>query len=170
MIHTFPSKHRRLVLGLIALTFSATSSRAGQAESSGGELRLTPPEFDFAQAAAGGTGTSGVAGIQTVLLKGDPDGTGLYTILLKVPPHTRILAHDHPDDRVATVVSGIWRLGYGDKFESQKLKELPPGSFYTEPASRAHFAETGESGVVLQITGVGPSGLRYTDSEIVAAD
>ena len=135
---------------------------AGKAEETNGELRLTPAEFDFASAAAGGTGTSGVAGIQAVILKGDPARDGLYTIMLRVPPNTRIEAHDHPDERVATVVSGTWRLGYGDRFDATKLKALPPGSFYTEPAGRAHFAQTGSGPVVLHITGVGPSGLRYT--------
>jgi len=46
-------------------------------------------------------GTSGVAGIRTVVLKGDPGRPGLYTIMLRVPPKTRIAAHSHADDAVA---------------------------------------------------------------------
>jgi hypothetical protein len=37
-----------------------------------------------------------------------------------VPAHTRIAAHSHRDDRVATVISGTWDIGYGDKFGESK--------------------------------------------------
>jgi pimeloyl-ACP methyl ester carboxylesterase len=129
-----------------------------------GENRVTPAEYWFPAVALAGTGTSLVSGIQTVVLKGNPDGPGLYTIMLRVPPHTTISAHAHPDDRIATVISGTWRIGYGDTFSTAALKALPPGSFYTEPAGRTHFAQTGDEPVVVQITGVGPSGTQYVDA------
>jgi|HubBroStandDraft_4_1064222.scaffolds.fasta_scaffold01153_13 pimeloyl-ACP methyl ester carboxylesterase/uncharacterized RmlC-like cupin family protein len=128
-----------------------------------GETRLTPGEFKFPQQGNPGTGSSGVSGIQTVVLKGDPNEAGVYTIMLRVPAHTQIAAHSHRDDRVATVVSGTWHLGYGDKFDESKLKVLPPGSFYTEPPGRNHFAETGDEPVEVQITGFGPSSTEYVD-------
>jgi uncharacterized RmlC-like cupin family protein len=73
----------------------------------------------------------------------------------------RIAAHSHRDDRVATVISGTWRIGYGDKFDEASLKALPPGSFYTEPAGGTHFAATADEAVVVQITGFGPSSTDY---------
>jgi pimeloyl-ACP methyl ester carboxylesterase/uncharacterized RmlC-like cupin family protein len=127
------------------------------------EERLAPGEFEFPQRGNPGTGSSGVGGIQTVVLKGNPKETGVYTIMLRVPAHTQIAAHSHRDDRVATVVSGTWRIGYGDKFDESKLKALPPGSFYTEPPGRNHFAETGDEPVIVQITGFGPSSTEYVD-------
>jgi quercetin dioxygenase-like cupin family protein len=127
------------------------------------ERRVAPREFAF-PAAAAGTGTSGVSGIRTIVLKGDPDRAGLYTIMLQVPAHTRIAAHDHQDDRIATVISGTWYFGYGDRFDAAVVKALPPGSFYTEPADHAHFAETRDEPVVIQITGVGPSSTTYLDA------
>jgi pimeloyl-ACP methyl ester carboxylesterase len=127
------------------------------------ERRVTPGEFSFPESGGAGTGTSGVAGIRTVVLTGDPDRPGLYTIMLRVPLHTRIAPHDHQDDRVATVISGTWYLGYGDTFNPAALKALPPGSFYTEPSNRSHFAETRDEPVIVQITGVGPSSTRYVD-------
>jgi hypothetical protein len=112
----------------------APASRARTSEEQHvGEKRLTPSEFQFPQQGNPGTGSSGVSGIQTVVLKGDPNETGVYTIMLRVPAHTQIAAHSHRDDRVATVVSGTWRIGYGDEFDESKLKPLPPGSLYTEP-------------------------------------
>jgi uncharacterized RmlC-like cupin family protein len=126
------------------------------------ERRVTPGEFKFPTGAAG-TGTSGVAGIQTIVLKGDPDHAGRYTILLRIPANTRIAAHLHQDDRVATVVSGTWHIGYGDAYNKADLKALPPGSFYTEPANRTHYAETRDEPVMVQISGVGPSSTTYVD-------
>src|SRR6266481_5634060 len=128
------------------------------------EKRLTPAEYKFPQVGNPGTGSSGIRGIETVVLKGNPDQAGLYTIMLRVPAHTRIASHSHRDDRVATVISGTWHIGYGDKFDEAKLKALPPGSFYTEPPSRNHFAETGNEAVVVQIIGFGPSSTDYVDA------
>jgi quercetin dioxygenase-like cupin family protein len=128
-----------------------------------GEQRVTPNEVHWPGAGAAGVGTSGVTGIQTVVLKGDPTKAGLYTLLLRIGPNTKIAAHAHPDDRVATVVSGTWYFGYGKEFNEAALKALPAGSFYTEPPNSNHFAMTRQEGVVIQISGTGPSGTTYVD-------
>ena len=129
------------------------------------QKRITPAEVPWPAGGVTGSlvGSSGVTGIQTVTLKGDPTGPGLYTILLRVGPNTKIQAHSHPDDRVATVVSGDWYFGYGKDFNEAALKHLPPGSFYTEPPRMDHFAMTKATGVVIQISGTGPSGTTYVD-------
>jgi quercetin dioxygenase-like cupin family protein len=141
------------------LVIGAAAALAAQ----GKELRITPGEVSWPSAVAGGVGTSGAAGIQTVVLKGDPAKPGLYTLLLGVGPNTRIDAHAHPDDRVATVISGTWYFGYGKEFSEAALKALPPGSVYTEPPNANHFAATRGEGVVIQITGMGPSGTAYVN-------
>ena len=56
---------------------------------------------------------------------------------------------------------GTWYIGYGDHFSATELKPLPPGSFYTEPPHRMHFAETRSEPVIVQITGFGPSSTVY---------
>jgi quercetin dioxygenase-like cupin family protein len=129
----------------------------------GGELRMAPSDVKWPAPAAGGVGSSGVGGTQTVILKGDPAKPGLYTMLLRVGPNTKIEAHSHPDDRVATVISGTWYFGYGKQFNEAGLKQLPPGSVYTEPPNAYHFAMTRGEGVTIQITGTGPSGTTYAD-------
>jgi len=129
------------------------------------QKRNTPAEVPWPAGSATGSlvGSSGVSGIQTVTLKGDPTKPGLYTLLLRVGPNTKIQAHSHPDDRVATVVSGDWYFGYGRDFNEAALKHLPPGSFYTEPPGMDHFAMTKATGVVIQISGTGPSATTYAD-------
>jgi uncharacterized RmlC-like cupin family protein len=148
-----------------AIVAVAAAGLAAQAADSR-QKRITPAEVPWPSGASSGTslvGSSGVTGIQTVTLKGDPTKAGLYTILLRVGPNTKIQAHSHPDDRSATVVSGDWYFGYGRKFDEKALKSLPPGSFYTEPPGVDHFAMTKATGVVISITGTGPSGTTYVD-------
>jgi len=130
-----------------------------------GEQRLTPKEISALAQLGASAGTSGVSGIQTRILKGDPTKAGLYTIRLTVPANTTIQAHTHADDRVATVISGTWFIGYGSVFDEKKLKALTAGSFYTEPPNAAHFACTGKEPVVLQITGYGPTSTEYVVSK-----
>ena len=61
------------------------------------------------------------------------------------------------------VVSGTWYFGYGKSLAAEHLKALPPGSFYTEPMAEDHFAETRDSAVMVQITGIGPTGTTYVE-------
>jgi hypothetical protein len=62
--------------------------------------------------------------------------------------------HSHRDDRVATVASGTWYFGYGDRFDAKSLKKLPPGSVYSEPGAHNHFARTDKDAVIVQNLGV----------------
>ena len=128
-----------------------------------GAQRVTPGEIKWPSGSSPTVGTSAAAGIETVIQKGDPRRAGLYTLLLRVPPNTRIDAHAHPDDRVGTVVSGTWYFGYGRAFDESRLKALAPGSFYTEPPNADHFAMTRSETVVLQVTGMGPTATTYVD-------
>src|SRR6185503_19726485 len=141
-------------------TIPALADFLNEAQAASG-LRLTATEIAAIPSIGAGTGTSGVSGIQTRVLRGDPNRPGAYTIQLNVPANTRIEAHEHPDDRIVTVISGTWHFAYGARFDEKHLKELSPGGFYTEPSNVPHFARTGESPAVLQISGVGPSGTRY---------
>jgi hypothetical protein len=125
------------------------------------QVRVTPAEVDAMQAHEAGAGTSGVPGIRTTVVAGDPAQEGPYTIRLSVPANTRIQAHTHRDSRSAVVVAGTWYFGYGGVASSAAAKALPAGSFYTEPGGLAHFAETKDTPVILYITGVGPTDTVY---------
>ncbi|HEY0335687.1 MAG TPA: cupin domain-containing protein [Stenotrophomonas sp.] len=120
----------------------------------------TPSELS-AIPATGGAGGSGNAKVQVVTLLGNPSQPGPYSQLLRVAPHASIPAHHHAGDRIGTVLSGSWHFGYGPAFDASKLKTLPAGSVYTEPAHAAHFAQTGDEAVTVLITGVGPTDTVY---------
>jgi len=90
---------------------------------------------------------------------GDPEKPGPYVFFLK-PRAGRGASsapHTHPDDRTYTVISGTWYVGFGTTFDESKLVALPAGSYYTEPAGVPHFVLIKDEGVVVKVTGTGPS-------------
>lgn len=127
------------------------------------EMRLLPSEMRGGTPDGNQIGSSKIAGVYTKVLFGDPANPGFYSILLFVPANTTIQAHSHRDDRMATVVSGVWSFGYGDHFDAKRLRTLPSGSVYSEPAARNHFARTANEAVVVHICGYGPTDTRYFD-------
>ncbi|TXI03522.1 MAG: alpha/beta fold hydrolase [Rhizobium sp.] len=113
----------------------------------------------------GGAGSSGLKGVEMIVLSGNPNEPGPYAVELRVPAHTRIAAHTHRDDRTALVVSGEWHFGYGPKANDAATAVLGPGGFYTEPANVAHFAFTNDQPTVVYITGQGPSDTEYVNAD-----
>lgn len=140
----------------VALAFTTPAFAQAQQE------RLTPAEIEALAKGGAGPGTSGVTGIQTTVLLGDPTKAGPYTIEIRVPAHTRIAAHTHRDARSAVVVGGAWYFGYGATASETLVKRLPPGSFYTEPADDPHFALTRDEPAIVYISGWGPTDTKYT--------
>jgi hypothetical protein len=123
-----------------------------------GPVAITPVEMKW-------TSQGGLAapGMEQLNLIGDPAKPGPYTLRLKFPKGYRLEPHTHPDAREVTILSGTYATGYGDKFDEAKLKVLPAGSFYTEPANFPHFIEIKED-VVLQVSGTGPSSRRFVEA------
>ena len=104
-----------------------------------------------------------VPGHEIAALMGDSSKAGPYVERVKFPANSTSQAHSHPEARAYTVISGTWYVGYGDKLDPAKLKALPAGSFYTEPANVSHFSQIKEDGVIVQITGTGPTATRFVD-------
>jgi quercetin dioxygenase-like cupin family protein len=102
-----------------------------------------------------------VPGHEIAALIGDSSKSGPYVERVKFPANSISQAHSHPEARAYTIISGTWYVGYGDKFDPAKLKALPAGSFYTEPANVSHFSQIKEDGVVVQIVGTGPTATRF---------
>jgi pimeloyl-ACP methyl ester carboxylesterase/quercetin dioxygenase-like cupin family protein len=146
-----------------ALTRFLGDPAAATASSGMPQLRLSPVEVRANQTGSEQIGSSQLPGVSTKVLFGDPSKPGLYSVVLSVPAHTTIAAHSHRDDRMATVVSGTWQFGYGDRFEAQALKTLPAGSVYSEPGGLNHFARTDAEPVLVQISGFGPTDTHYVD-------
>ena len=97
------------------------------------------------------------------VLVGDPTQAGPYVIRVKVPSGVKLMPHKHPENRIYTVMSGVFYIGLGDRFDGDKVKAYPPGSVIVLPGETAHFhwARSGE--YVTQVTAIGPLGLEYMD-------
>jgi len=154
---------RPMVKRFVIAALSLVAASAAIAQSLP-EMRMTPAEIRASALDSNQIGSSGLAGVHTKVLFGDPAKEGFYTILLFVPAHTTIQAHSHRDNRMAAVVSGEWHLGYGAHFDAKSLKRLPPGSVYSEPGGDNHFARTGADPVIVQISGYGPTDTHYFDA------
>ena len=97
------------------------------------------------------------------ILVGDPTKPGPYVTRVKLPGGTKMMPHKHPEDRIYTVLSGIFYIGLGEEFDETKLLPFAPGSVIVLPGGQAHFhwAKSGE--YITQVTAIGPLGLDYTD-------
>lgn len=101
-------------------------------------------------------------GYQQAVIVGDPAKPGMYAAHIRFPANLRIAPHFHPDDRIVTVLSGTVHFGYGERFDESRLRALPAGSVWTEPAGQPHFAWAKDGEVLLQVIGNGPSGTTPT--------
>ena len=144
------------VLALILIISGGTLALAQNGTS--GPVVITPAEMKWTS-----QGAYAAPGMEQLNLIGDPAKSGPYTIRLKFPKGYKVAAHTHPDAREVTILAGTFATGYGDKFDDAKLKVLPAGSFYTEPANLPHYIEIKED-VILQVTGTGPSSRRFVDT------
>lgn len=108
-------------------------------------------------------GTAMRSGLQTVVVAGDARSPSLYTMMVRLPPNTKIPPHSHPDERSCLVLSGTWYFAYGDVRDDAQLKALPAGSHYTEPAGMNHFAETRSESVVAACSAIGPTGTTFVN-------
>lgn len=102
--------------------------------------------------------------VRLAVVVGHPSEPGPYVIRVKMPAGERLMPHEHPEDRVYTVISGVFYIGLGDRFDPDKLQAYPPGAVIVLPGSTAHFhwAKSGE--YVTQVTAIGPLGLQYVHS------
>jgi quercetin dioxygenase-like cupin family protein len=98
------------------------------------------------------------------IVVGHPNEPGPYVVRVKLPGGTKLMPHKHPEDRIYTVMSGVFYIGLGEKFDGDKVKAYPPGSVIVLPGETWHFhwAKSGE--YVTQVTAIGPLGLEYHDS------
>jgi quercetin dioxygenase-like cupin family protein len=97
------------------------------------------------------------------VLVGDPTKPGPYVIRVRLPAGTKMLPHKHPEDRIYTVISGVFYIGLGEEFDETKLSAHGAGSVLILPGGQPHFhwAKSGE--YITQVSAIGPLGLAYID-------
>jgi quercetin dioxygenase-like cupin family protein len=104
-------------------------------------------------------------GAQFAVVEGDPTAEGSnYTVRLKMPAGYRIAPHWHPLRENVTVISGTFKVGMGDTFDTGKMASFPAGSFaYLDPDMH-HYAMAATD-VVVQIHGKAPVQFNYINPQ-----
>ncbi len=103
-------------------------------------------------------------GAKAAVLEGNPGKEGPFVLRVRMPDGYRIPPHTHPKPERVTVLSGTFYIGMGDKFDPEKGRAMPAGSFGTWPAGMKHFVwAKGET--VIQLHGTGPWSLTYVNPE-----
>ncbi|MBX9842291.1 MAG: cupin domain-containing protein [Xanthobacteraceae bacterium] len=99
---------------------------------------------------------------QTVVVYGDPTKPGLFVSRVRFSPGWKDMPHWHPDEaRTVVVLSGTFYFGSGEKWDESRLKAYPAGTFYSEPSKAAHYTWAKDGEVIIQVTGIGPSGKTF---------
>jgi quercetin dioxygenase-like cupin family protein len=103
--------------------------------------------------------------VRLAVVVGQPSERGLYTTRVKASPGAKLMPHKHPEDRVYTVISGVFYIGLGDEFDASKLEAYPPGAVIILPGSTPHFHWAKSSEYVTQVAAMGPLGLEYLSAK-----
>jgi quercetin dioxygenase-like cupin family protein len=101
--------------------------------------------------------------VRLAVVVGHPSEPGPYVIRVKAPGGVKLMPHRHPEDRVYTVMSGVFYIGLGAEFDDGKLQAYPPGAVVVLPGGTDHFhwAKAGE--YITQVSAIGPLDLEYVN-------
>jgi uncharacterized RmlC-like cupin family protein len=104
-----------------------------------------------------------IKGAQYAILLGRPGDAGPLIVRVKLPPDMQVMPHTHPEARTYTVLSGEWKVGFGEKYDAAALLTYTAGSVYRLPAKVAHYQATGSAGAIVQIESIGPTSTDFID-------
>lgn len=149
----------RLILGKLALTAALSGAPFASAQS------LSPTQTGSARAETVDFEPFAAFPPSAELAKvvGQPAGPGPYVVRVKVPAGVKLMPHIHPEDRVYTVISGVFYIGFGKTFDATKLTAYAPGSVIVLPHDTPHFHQALSGEYITQVTGTGPLGIEYID-------
>jgi quercetin dioxygenase-like cupin family protein len=103
--------------------------------------------------------------VRLAVVVGQPSAEGPYVIRVKVPHGVKLMPHRHPEDRVYTVISGVFYIGLGDSFDAAKLQAYSPGSVIVLPGNTSHFHWAMSGEYISQVNAIGPLGLDYVNPD-----
>ena len=103
------------------------------------------------------------SGAQFAVLEGDPTAsTGDYTVRLKMPDGFRIAPHWHQNRENVTIISGTFKVGMGDEFDTSKMTAFGAGSFaFLDPSMHHYAMARGET--IVQVHGQAPLQFTYVN-------
>lgn len=104
-------------------------------------------------------------GVQFAVVAGSTAPGHVYAVRIRIPADLKVMPHTHPNDRIYTVTSGIFYVGFGDKFNPDELKAFPVGSVVLVPAKASHFHWAKSGDYEVQVSGVGPTTAQFVNPE-----
>lgn len=104
-------------------------------------------------------------GAKIAVLFGDPSEEGKFVLRVRSPVGVRVMPHIHPEDRIYTVLSGVFHIGFGDTFDPDNLQTLPEGSVAFVPKGKSHYQLANVEEYIIQINGIGPTATEYVRAE-----
>jgi len=130
---------------------AGVGSAAGQHDAA---IALAPDQFIW--------GAPLPNGAKVAVLEGNPEAPGPFTMRVILPANWRVAPHTHRGVEYLTVLSGVFHVGHGERFDASKLKALPAGGFMVMPANSPHFGLVQEETVV-QVQSIGPWVLTFVN-------
>ncbi len=103
--------------------------------------------------------------VRIAILVGDLALPAPYLIRVHLPAGTKMMPHKHPEDRIYTVMEGVFYIGLGEQFDAQTLTAYGPGSVVVLPGGQAHFHWARSGDYITQVSAMGPLGLNYLDAD-----
>jgi quercetin dioxygenase-like cupin family protein len=95
------------------------------------------------------------------ILVGDPQMAAPYVVRVHLPAGTKMMPHKHPEDRIYTVIEGVFYVGRGEVFDAEKLEAFGPGTVVVLPGDTPHFHWAKSGDYITQVSAIGPLGLDY---------
>jgi quercetin dioxygenase-like cupin family protein len=161
---------RRLIitlalLGLVYAVFAQEQGKPSKTNASPAHIMIGPDSItwqpvprDWADGPPPPGFTLGQSEI--AIIQGDPTKEGApFVIRFRSTPGTQLPPHWHPIDENITVLSGVWCVGIGDKFDEHACRDMPAGSYILMPKGMHHFAVA--KGNIVQVHGIGPFKIHW---------
>ncbi len=101
-------------------------------------------------------------GAQRVILVGNPETKGSFTVFVKYPAGTKFPPHSFATEGHLTVLDGELHIGFGDTFDEAKATTVPKMGFIVVPANVNNYLWTDKETIV-EVQGMGPTKLTYVN-------
>lgn len=102
-------------------------------------------------------------GLSQAVVYGDPSKPGMYVVRVKFAPGVMSPPHLHSEQRFVQVLKGTWWTGAGPKWDKDATTPVTTGSFATHFPNKIHYDGAKDEEVIVQISGIGPSGTTMVD-------
>ena len=83
--------------------------------------------------------------VRLAVVVGEPSEPGPYVVRVELPSGVTWMPHQHPEDRVYAVISGVFYIGLGTRFYDEQLQAIRPAPSSCSPV--APLISTGRSAV-----------------------